>query len=196
MGKGGVRENTAGIGRVCLINHGPDSGKLCVIIDVVDQNRALVDGPVNVTGVHRQQLNFRSLALTPLSVDIAKNVRPSTLAKALERKQVLSSWSKTTWARKLEAQKVKRNMNDFDRFRSMIVHKKNQRMIGREMASLKKGGFKAVAKARKPVKPEFLKTVKLRAHIKRDRKPRELDEKEKKKLEAEEKKEETKKKKK
>jgi large subunit ribosomal protein L14e len=25
------------IGRVCLINNGPDKGRLCVIIDVVDQ---------------------------------------------------------------------------------------------------------------------------------------------------------------
>ena len=27
------------IGRVALINSGPDEGKLCVIVDVVDQNR-------------------------------------------------------------------------------------------------------------------------------------------------------------
>ncbi len=27
------------IGRVALINYGPDKGKLCVIIDVVDQKR-------------------------------------------------------------------------------------------------------------------------------------------------------------
>lgn len=29
------------IGRVALINEGPDQGKLCVIIDVVDQRRVI-----------------------------------------------------------------------------------------------------------------------------------------------------------
>lgn len=31
------------IGRVALINEGPDQGKLCVIIDVVDQRRVSAD---------------------------------------------------------------------------------------------------------------------------------------------------------
>ena len=30
------------IGRVALINSGPDEGKLCVIVDVVDQNRVSI----------------------------------------------------------------------------------------------------------------------------------------------------------
>ena len=33
------------VGRVALINYGPDNNKLCTIIDVVDQTRVLVDGP-------------------------------------------------------------------------------------------------------------------------------------------------------
>eukprot|EP01036_Dinobryon_divergens_P053180 gene53180-71096_t len=38
------------IGRVGLINYGPDCGKLCTIIDVVDAKRVLIDGPQGVTG--------------------------------------------------------------------------------------------------------------------------------------------------
>ena len=30
------------VGRVALINSGPDEGKLCVIVDVVDQNRVSI----------------------------------------------------------------------------------------------------------------------------------------------------------
>lgn len=33
------------VGRVVLINYGPDAGKIATIIDVVDENKALVDGP-------------------------------------------------------------------------------------------------------------------------------------------------------
>merc|ERR1711879_339664 len=51
------------IGRVAVINYGPDAGKLCVIIDVLDQNRAFIDGPSSITGVQRQAIPFKRLAL-------------------------------------------------------------------------------------------------------------------------------------
>merc|ERR1712000_743287 len=54
------------IGRVAVINYGPDAGKLCVIIDVLDQNRAFIDGPSSITGVQRQAIPFKRLALTDL----------------------------------------------------------------------------------------------------------------------------------
>ena len=38
------------IGRVVLINYGEDAGKLGTIVDVVDNGRALVDGPTAITG--------------------------------------------------------------------------------------------------------------------------------------------------
>ncbi len=71
------------IGRVCLITYGPDRGKLCTILDVVDNNKALVDGPESVTGVRRQVLNFRRMELTDFTVPILQNAREKTLKKAL-----------------------------------------------------------------------------------------------------------------
>ena len=47
------------IGRIGLITYGPDAGKLCTIVDVIDNNRVLVDGPAPITGVHRHALNIR-----------------------------------------------------------------------------------------------------------------------------------------
>ncbi len=71
------------IGRVCLITYGPDRGKLCTIIDVVDNNKALIDGPESVTGVRRQVLNFRRMELTDFEIPILRNARERTLKKAL-----------------------------------------------------------------------------------------------------------------
>ncbi len=45
------------VGRVALINYGPDEGKLAVIIDIVDQNKCLVDGPSS--GVARQVIPYK-----------------------------------------------------------------------------------------------------------------------------------------
>ena len=57
---------------MCLINYGPDEGKLCMIIDVVDQNKALVDGPM--TGVVRQMMPFKRLSLTDIYVKVRRSL--------------------------------------------------------------------------------------------------------------------------
>eukprot|EP00500_Bicosoecida_sp_ms1_P002493 CAMPEP_0203806146 /NCGR_PEP_ID=MMETSP0115-20131106/33_1 /ASSEMBLY_ACC=CAM_ASM_000227 /TAXON_ID=33651 /ORGANISM="Bicosoecid sp, Strain ms1" /LENGTH=106 /DNA_ID=CAMNT_0050714803 /DNA_START=65 /DNA_END=382 /DNA_ORIENTATION=- len=95
------------VGRVALVSYGPDEGKLCVIVDVVDQNRALVDGPISVTGVHRQTINFRSLALTPFTVKIGRNAREKSLKAAIAKAEVLPKWEATSWAKKRALRKTR-----------------------------------------------------------------------------------------
>jgi ribosomal protein L14E/L6E/L27E len=151
------------IGRVCLVNYGPDEGKLCTIIDVVDGNKvghthcllschklqvsthscasqplllfvrnqhghrhkccafadpsaslhtqtvspathqlrahatrhsisrpqALIDGPQDLTGVRRQMIPFKRLALTDFTVKILRNARQGTLKKAFAVSKIL-----------------------------------------------------------------------------------------------------------
>ena len=81
------------IGRVCLINYGPDQGKLCTIIDVVDSNKALIDGPKDLTGVVRQMIPFKRLSLTDLIAKVRSRARPgqalsSDLLRDLRRRGV------------------------------------------------------------------------------------------------------------
>jgi hypothetical protein len=45
------------VGCVVLINYGPKLGKLATVIDIVDQNLRLIDGPESVTGVGRRDLH-------------------------------------------------------------------------------------------------------------------------------------------
>jgi hypothetical protein len=54
------------VGRVAVITGGAEDGKLGVIIDVIDQTRALVSNPS--AGVARQAINFRRLRLTKFKV--------------------------------------------------------------------------------------------------------------------------------
>ena len=68
------------VGRVVLINYGPDSGKLATIIDIVDQNKCLVDGPE--TGVARQVIPYKRIALTDFTVKVQRNARAKTLKAA------------------------------------------------------------------------------------------------------------------
>lgn len=38
-------------GRFCLVTYGPDCGKTCVIVDIIDGTKVIVDGPKDVSGM-------------------------------------------------------------------------------------------------------------------------------------------------
>ena len=64
-------------GRVAYVNFGKDFGKVCVIVDIADSNRVLVDGPT--TGFPRVLYPIKRLSLTSLKVKILKGARTGTV---------------------------------------------------------------------------------------------------------------------
>ncbi|KAK1428417.1 hypothetical protein QVD17_17251 [Tagetes erecta] len=122
------------IGRVALVNYGKDYGKLVVIVDVIDQNRALVDSPDMVRG----QMNFKRLTLTDIKIDINRVPNKKTLVAAMEAADVKSKWEKSSWGRKLIVQKKRASLNDFDRFKIMLAKIKKAGVVRQELAKLKK----------------------------------------------------------
>jgi len=67
---------------VCVVNYGPDAGKLCTIVDIVDGNKCLIDGPRKLTGVGRQVIPFKRLALTDLVCKIERSARDAEISAA------------------------------------------------------------------------------------------------------------------
>ncbi|CAM9519576.1 unnamed protein product [Ascophyllum nodosum] len=123
------------IGRVALISYGPHEGKLAVIIDVVDNNKALVDGPD--TGVPRQMIPFKRLALTDFTLPIQRNARAGTISKAAKAEDLMAKWEASSWAKK-KARKAKRaRMTDFDRFKVMVARKEKSKIIAEKVKALK-----------------------------------------------------------
>ncbi|NP_001281008.1 60S ribosomal protein L14-1 [Malus domestica] len=122
------------IGRVALVNYGKDYGKLVVIVDVMDQNRALVDAPDMV----RTQLNFKRLSLTDIKIDIKRVPNKKTLIAAMEAADVKNKWQKSSWGRKLIVQKRRAPLNDFDRFKLMLAKIKRAGIIRQELTKLEK----------------------------------------------------------
>jgi len=112
------------IGRIALINYGSDNGKLVTIIDVLDENRALVDGPITVTGVRRQVINFKRLSLTDFKVKISRSIRSHGLAKALQKGELLKKWNQSAWAKKIQQRKARASLTDFGRFKVMVLKKR------------------------------------------------------------------------
>ncbi|KAF3972509.1 hypothetical protein CMV_003986 [Castanea mollissima] len=121
------------IGRVALVNYGKEYGRLLVIVDVVDENRALVDAPDMV----RTQMNLKRLSLTDIKIDI-KRFPKKTLVEAMEAADVKNKWENSSWGRKLIVQKRRASLNDFDRFKIMLAKIKWAGIVRQELAKLKK----------------------------------------------------------
>ena len=141
------------IGRVAYIAYGPDQGKLCAIVDVIDQNRALIDGPC--TGVSRKQINFKSIHLTGIKLTMPRSLRNGLLRKKWVAEKVQEQWEKTTWAQKIADRAKRSQLTDFDRFKLMKAKQARNRLINVEFGKLRKQARKA------PVKP---KRVRKRTH--------------------------------
>jgi large subunit ribosomal protein L14e len=122
------------VGRVVLINYGPEKGKLAVVIDIVDQNKCLIDGPDS--GVLRQVIPFTRIALTDFVVKVQRNARQKTLKKAWKEADIDAKWEATSWAKKLANRKKRASLNDFGRFKVMVAKKQKAEIIQKKLASM------------------------------------------------------------
>ncbi|KAF4799366.1 hypothetical protein TURU_056149 [Turdus rufiventris] len=135
------------IGRVAFISFGPHAGKLVAIVDVIDQNRALVDGPCS--GVRRQAMPFKCMQLTDFVLKFPHSARQKCVRLAWEKENINEKWSATRWAKKIEAREKKAKMTDFDRYKVMKAKKMRNRIIKHEMKKLQRMASK---KGKKPEK--------------------------------------------
>lgn len=122
------------IGRVALINYGPQHGKLVVIVDVIDQNRALIDSPDMV----RTQINFKRLSLTDIVIEISRMPNKKALKEAIEKGEVYSKWENSAWGKKLAVRQKRASLNDFDRFKVMVARVKRSSIVRRELGKLRR----------------------------------------------------------
>lgn len=123
---------------LALITYGPCTGKMCTIVDIVDQKRVVVDGPQSLTGVARHMMPIKRLALTDLKATIPRGARVKTLKAALAKDDVMKKWSASAWAKKLSAKETRAGMGDFDRFKLMVAKKKRSIAVRKTLKPKKK----------------------------------------------------------
>merc|ERR1712194_649670 len=112
-----------------VITYGPCSGKMCTVIDIVDQKRVVVDGPESLTGVRRHMMPVKRLALTDFKTTIPRGAREKTLKLALAKDDTMKKWAGSSWGKKLQAKAARSNMSDFDRFKLMVAKKKRAAVV-------------------------------------------------------------------
>lgn len=124
------------VGRVVFINYGPDYGKLATIVDIVDGKRVLIDGPQEITGVHRQVISTKRVFLTSIvATGLQRGATQKSLKAAWKDQNVLAKWNETAWAKKVEARKRRAALSDFDRFKVMVAKKQRSKLIAEKLSA-------------------------------------------------------------
>ena len=113
--------------------------ELVAIVDVIDQNRALVDGPC--TRVRRQAMPFKCMQLTDFILKFPHSARQKYVRKAWEKADINTKWAATRWAKKIDARERKAKMTDFDRFKVMKAKKMRNRIIKTEVKKLQRAAI-------------------------------------------------------
>ncbi len=72
------------VGRVCVKTAGRDTGKRCVVVDLMDKNFALVTGPKSVSGVRRRRVNVNHLKPLEEKLTIEKGASDEQIAALLK----------------------------------------------------------------------------------------------------------------
>ncbi|KAJ7242783.1 60S ribosomal protein L14 [Mycena haematopus] len=125
------------VGRVVLLKSGPFSGKIAVIAEIIDHNRAIIDGPT--TGVTRQSYPYKHLTLTPLTLTkLPRAAGSGIIKKQLEKEAIVEKWDKSSWAQKRAAMEKRRSLNDFGRFGVMLAKKARRDVVRKSIFKAKK----------------------------------------------------------
>ncbi|MBU5575298.1 MAG: 50S ribosomal protein L14e [Candidatus Aenigmatarchaeota archaeon] len=77
------------IGDVCLKVCGREAGKLCVIIDKVNENYVIISGPKKLTGVRKRKCNIMHLEPIGIKLKIEKNAEDSILEEEIKKIGIL-----------------------------------------------------------------------------------------------------------
>jgi large subunit ribosomal protein L14e len=72
------------VGRICTKQIGRESGRTCVVIDVMDKSFVLVTGPKKVTGVRRRRVNINHVKPLVDRIDVKRGASDEEVTQALE----------------------------------------------------------------------------------------------------------------
>jgi len=129
------------VGRVAVLNDGADKGKIAAIVDVIDQNRVLLDGPC--TGVTRQAYRIKNLHLTPLVTKFPFSARTKVVRAAWETDGISKKWEESSWAKRMAMKEKRKALTDFDRFKLMKAKAARNKILAKAVNIKKKKMSKA-----------------------------------------------------
>merc|ERR1711976_69660 len=119
------------IGRVC---YDQKAKSLCVIANIIDQNKVLVVSPNKNQGAVRYIAGLRGLTLTDMSLKIHHSARSSVILKKWKESSIELDWLESKEGKKIAAAEKRHNMTDFDKFLVRQAKKTRNNLIRQEMS--------------------------------------------------------------
>jgi LSU ribosomal protein L14E len=77
------------IGRICIKSVGKESGRKCVVVDIIDQNFVLVTGPKSVSGIKRRRVNIKHLIPLDKLINIQKGANDEEVLAQLKNSNLI-----------------------------------------------------------------------------------------------------------
>ena len=127
-------------GRVAVAVYGPLKDKPVIIVDIIDQNRIIVEGPE----VPRQVISTRWVSLSPLVLPhFNRGTGSSALKAILAKNDVIAQWKDSAWGRKIAVRQNYAKLNDFERFKAKIYRRAIKKRVHQLFVVAKKADNKA-----------------------------------------------------
>ncbi|KAJ2906527.1 ribosomal protein L14 [Zalerion maritima] len=118
------------VGRVVAINGDhPATGRIGVIVEIIDHKRVLVDGPSSdeALAMPRQSVPLAKCLLTAITVEgLTRGARRALVEEKWADSKVDEVWKSSAWAKKREQQAKRKALTDFDRFKVMRLKKQRR----------------------------------------------------------------------
>lgn len=146
------------IGRVAYVGYGRNSGKPVAIVDVIDQNRALVDGPC--TKVTRQPIRFKRLRLTKHKLNFVHGASTKVVKKEWEKNEITKKWKEGLQFKQLVADRRRKDLSDLGRFKVYKLKQKVNKIVNAKIASNKSKEIREKRKEKKGGKAKSPKAKK------------------------------------
>jgi len=72
------------VGRICIKEAGRDTGKKCIVIDVMDKSFVLITGPKKITGIKRRRVNINHLMPLEDKLEVKRGASDEEVTQVLE----------------------------------------------------------------------------------------------------------------
>lgn len=123
------------IGRIAYVGYGRNAGKPVAIVDVIDQNRALVDGPCSK--VTRQPIRFKRLRLTKLKLSFDHSAPTKVVKKEWEKNEITKKWMESFQFKQLLSDKRRKDLSDLGRFKVYKLKQKVNKLVNHQIGRIK-----------------------------------------------------------
>ena len=82
------------VGRICVKITGREAGRKCIVVNVIDENFALITGPRKVSGIKRRRVNISHIEPTEVKIDIMREATDEEIVQALTKTGKLEEMAK------------------------------------------------------------------------------------------------------